>query len=139
MLDLSIGTQKCQKILKNIRRDMKMDKKNTLLAELTVNTQIETLFNTMDVMIKFFDEEVEKSDSPVDFKAGYMLALNVIKTLTKTHMDNKDKRVKELVNLADAADSLVNMLNEKMKKKEKDEPDDWQKSFEEFLHGGDEE
>lgn len=116
---------------------MKMDKKNMLLAELTVNAQIEALFNAMDVMIKFFDEEVEKSDSPVDFKAGYMLALNVIKTLTKTHMDNKDKRVKELVNLADAADSLVNMLNEKMKKKEKDEPDDWQKSFEEFLHGGD--
>ena len=115
-----------------------MDKKNTLLAELTVNAQIEALFNAMDIMIKFFDEEVEKSDSPVDFKAGYMLALNVIKTLTQTHIDNKDKRVKELVKIADAVDSLVNMLNEKMKKKE-DEPDDWQKSFEEFLHGGDEE
>lgn len=118
---------------------MKMDKKNTLLAELTVNAQIEALFNAMDIMIKFFNEEVEKSDSPVDFKAGYMLALNVIKTLTQTHIDNKDKRVKELVKLDDAADSLVNMLNEKMKKKEEDKPDDWQKAFEEFLHGGDEE
>lgn len=117
-----------------------MDKKNTLLAELTVNTQIETLFTAMDLMIKFFDEKVEKSDSPVDLKAGYMLAVNVIKSFTEAHIDNRDKRIEELAHMADAADSLINMLNEKMKnKKEKDEPDDWQKSFEEFLHGGDEE
>lgn len=116
---------------------MKMDKKNTLLAELTVNTQIETLFTAMDLMIKFFDEKVEKSDSPVDLKAGYMLAVNVIKSFTEAHIDNRDKRIEELAHMADAADSLVNMLNEKMKKKEEDKPDDWQKSFEEFLHGGD--
>ncbi len=115
---------------------MKMDKKNTLLAELTVNTQIETLFMAMDLMLKFFEEEIEKSDQPDKFKAGYMTAVNVIKTFAETHIAGKDKRVKELVRLADAADSLINMLNETMKKKEEEKPDDWQKSFEEFLHGG---
>lgn len=112
-----------------------MDKKNTLLAELTVNTEIETLFKTMDIMIKFFDEEVEKSNPPADFKAGYMIALNVVKTVTENRVKNKEKSVEELVKIADAADSLINMLNEKMKKKDGN-PDDWQKEFEEFLHGG---
>ena len=129
--------KKCQKILKSTRRGMKKKKENKLLAELTVNAETGALLTAMDVMIKFFDEQVEKSDSSVDFKAGYMAAMHVIKTIAESHINDKEKRVKELVDLADAADSLVNMLNEKMKKKE-DEPDDWQKSFEEFLHGGDE-
>ena len=116
-----------------------MDKKNKLLAELTVNAQIEVLLSTMDIMIKFFEDEVEKSDSPMSFKAGYMAAMNVIKTVTGKHINDKDKRVKQLVDLADAADSLVKMLDERMKKTKEDDSDDWQKSFEEFLHGGDEE
>ena len=114
-----------------------MKKENKLLAELTVNAETGALLTAMDVMIKFFDEEIEKSNSSDNFKAGYMAAMHVIKTITESHINDKEKRVKELVDLADAADSLVNMLNEKIKKKEENKSDNWQKEFEEFLHGGD--
>lgn len=120
------------------------------IAEIIAHTEVGQCLSTAKLLIKYFEDVIVKEEKVDDsFKAGYMLAVNVVKDMIDIMMKRTDKRAEELEKSAkkaeEAANKICELFGKFVKQTCKEENKDIRSAdfdsdeeFSKWFHGGDE-